>query len=440
MSLKNRYYLIFQLILITVCSFALYCTDRGTQRIRPSTSIPATTPWDLNNLSHPPEFEWAGGEGDRIRSLYYQSEPYQGKQTRVFAYYATPGTISGQPEKDNHLPAMVLVHGGGGRAFSEWVKLWASRGYAAIAMDLAGCGPDKEPLQDGGPGQGHDMKFRTIDLPVTEQWTYHAIANVIRAHSLVLSFPEIDPDRTALTGISWGGFLTCIVAGLDNRFKAAVPVYGCGFIYANSVNSWMQEFENMSDANRQKWITLWDPSQYVGSASMPMLFVNGGTDFAYYPDSYAKTYALVKSPKNIRYTPSLKHGHIFDRPRAIEVFIDSHIKQGTPLANITELDMDNDMVKATVDAPTKLITATMHYTLDSLNIDNKTRTWHSIPATVKDNTIFAKPPPEDTMIWFLTVTDERQTQVSSWLVFPKQEMLSKYKRKNHTIQYALNNV
>ena len=46
--------------------------------------LPATTPWDLEALSRPPEFEWS--DGNQIRSLYYQSEPYNGKTTRVFAH------------------------------------------------------------------------------------------------------------------------------------------------------------------------------------------------------------------------------------------------------------------------------------------------------------------------------------------------------------------
>lgn len=41
---------------------------------------------------------------------------------------------------------------------------------------------------------------------------------------------QVDADKTCLTGISWGGYLTCIVAALDNRFKAAAPVYGCGYM------------------------------------------------------------------------------------------------------------------------------------------------------------------------------------------------------------------
>ena len=84
-------------------------------------------------------------------------------------------------------------------------------------------------MPDGGPNQGDDEKFGSIDKPPTEQWSYHAVAAAIRGHSLIRSFPEVDAQRTAVTGISWGGYLTCIVAGLDSRFKAAVPVYGCGF-------------------------------------------------------------------------------------------------------------------------------------------------------------------------------------------------------------------
>jgi cephalosporin-C deacetylase-like acetyl esterase len=98
----------------------------------------------------------------------------------------------------------VLVHGGGDKAFDGWAKLWASSGYAAIAMDLSGKGPDGKRLADGGPDQSDVTKFRT-DEAATDQWTYHSVAAVIRAHSLLRSFPEVDAQRTAVTGISWGG-------------------------------------------------------------------------------------------------------------------------------------------------------------------------------------------------------------------------------------------
>jgi dienelactone hydrolase len=404
------------LAVAVVCLLGVSCksTDSLIQRAK---FLPDTTPWDLAELSQVPAFEWS--EGTEVRSLYYQGEPYNGHTTRVFAYYATPGTLAGDPSLDQDLPGIVLVHGGGGTAFSEWVKLWASRGYAAMAMDLAGCGPERERLADGGPNQSHDLKFHAIDLPVTEQWTYHAVANVIRAHSLIRSFPEVDADRTAITGISWGGYTTCIVAGLDNRFKAAVPVYGCGFIYEDS--SWNNEFSRMTAEQKAKWIQLWDPSQYVGSAAMPMLFVDGGTDFHYRPKQHAKTMGLVQSSKNLCYLPQLKHGHIFDRPEAIEVFMDQQLKGGIPLAWVAVTAVDGAQVTARVDAKTHLVSAELHYTLDPLAINPRERKWTSKPATLSGSRIVADLPPAGATIWFLTVKDERDTTVSSALGFSQNQ-------------------
>src|SRR5205809_39829 len=83
----------------------------GQQRIQPAAELPKTTPWDLKALSRPPKFEWVDAGGP-VRSLMYAGEPYQGKPTRVFAYYATPGSLAGDTKKDRNLPAVVLVHGG----------------------------------------------------------------------------------------------------------------------------------------------------------------------------------------------------------------------------------------------------------------------------------------------------------------------------------------
>jgi len=377
-------------------------------------TLPETTPWDLEALSRPPAFEW--GEGEEVRTLYFAGEPYQGKPTRVFAYYATPGSLAGDASLDKQLPTMVLVHGGGGQAFAEWARLWASRGYAAIAMDLAGNGPERVRLADGGPNQGNEEKFGAINEPVTDQWSYHAVANVIRAHSLVRSFAEVDADRTAITGISWGGYLTCIVSGLDNRFKAAVPVYGCGFLQINS--AWMDVFAAMSAAERSKWNRLWDPSQYVGSAAMPMLFVNGGNDFAYPPDSYAKTFELVKTAKNLHFVPNLPHGHIFDRPQSIEVFIDQQLRGGVPLAKVGPLEI-GDQVSARVKSKTKLVAAELHYTKGPLPVKrDMPRDWVSVPASLEGDRIAAELPPAGATIWFLTVRDERGVTVASEIVLP----------------------
>jgi dienelactone hydrolase len=380
--------------------------------IRPAKSLPATTPWDLIALSKVPHYQWSQQEG-QIWSLFYEGQNYKGKPTRVFAYYASPATLDGNNADPRSFPAVVLVHGGGGTAFKEWVRLWAERGYAAIAMDLAGCDPNRKRLSDGGPGQGHEEKFGTIDEPAQDQWTYHAVANVVLAHSLIRSFDEVDSDRTAVTGISWGGYLTCIVAGLDNRFKAAVPVYGCGFLHDNSI--WLNEFEKMTLKQKAKWVRLWEPSMYIASASMPVFFVNGTNDFAYPLDSYAKTYGLVKSERNFRITVNMPHGHQQGwAPIEIGIFIDEHLKNGPPLPKILRPQSSNNRIRATVKAETKLISAALHYTAGKGPINK--RQWQTVACHFEGSSILITLPQEAT-VWFLTVNDERGAVVSSEIMF-----------------------
>ena len=187
-----------------------------------------TGPWNLRELRAVPAATF-GTRSNFVQEIYYEGEPLAGKATRIFAYYARPATGNGP------FPAMLLVHGGGGKAFREWAEHWAQRGYVALAMDLAGNGPGGR-LPDGGPDQDDSTKFRDFaESEANQMWTYHAVAAVIRGHSLLAAQPEVDPKRIGITGISWGGYLTCIVAGIDDRLKVAVPVYGCGFLMDNSV-------------------------------------------------------------------------------------------------------------------------------------------------------------------------------------------------------------
>ncbi|MCB9875147.1 MAG: alpha/beta fold hydrolase [Planctomycetaceae bacterium] len=384
-----------------------------------SPQLPATMPWDLDELSKPPEFAWQDIKSS-VRSLSYAGEPYQGKPTRVFAYYASPGTLNANILLDRNLPAVVLVHGGGGTAFREWAELWAKRGYAAIAMDLAGYRPhegvnqhqreNRTRLEEGGPDQGDDEKFGSVDKDPAEQWPYHAVANVIRAHSLIRSFASVDSNRTAVTGISWGGYLTCIVSGVDSRFKAAVPVYGCGFLHENS--AWLDRFGRMTAEQRERWVTLWDPSRYLPAVSMPILFVNGTNDFAYPLDSYMKSIAAVPGEKQFCITVKMPHGHPAGwAPPEIGLFIDSHLQGGQPLATVDSLRITDGKAQTTYQSEVPITKAELHFTTDTKPINQ--REWQSTPATISSEVINADAPPADTTAWFFALTDSRGAVSSS---------------------------
>ncbi len=393
------------------------CTADDT--IRPSPGLPTTTPWDLESLSSPPSFEWVD-QASPVRSLLYAGEAYQGKSTQVFAYYASPRTLALDTSLDSKLPAVVLVHGGGGTAFREWAELWAKRGYAAIAMDLAGHRPiegknahdgsNRKRLATGGPDQGDGEKFGSIDAAPGDQWPFQAVANVVLAHSLIRSFDEVDPERTAVTGISWGGYLTCIAAGVDSRFKAAVPVYGCGFLHKNS--AWLGRFAQMSAEQRDRWINLWDPSQYLPAVSMPILFVNGTNDFAYPLDSYMKSFDAVPGEKQLCVTVNMPHSHTHGwAPREIGLFIDQHLLGTDPLTGLGELAVSDGDVSISWSGPRTVTQAAMHHTTETTAINK--RMWISTPATIDGQNITAKVPPENATAWFVTVQDERGGGVSS---------------------------
>ena len=59
-----------------------------------------------------------------VEPVWIEGEPWRGRPTRVFAWWGLPRGASAQRK----VPAMVLVHGGGGTAFARWVKAWNDRG------------------------------------------------------------------------------------------------------------------------------------------------------------------------------------------------------------------------------------------------------------------------------------------------------------------------
>ncbi|MGH9629704.1 MAG: alpha/beta hydrolase family protein [Bryobacteraceae bacterium] len=334
----------------------------------------AKPPWDIRALSQPPKVYEAKTEEAGVRALYFESVPWKGKPTRVFAYYGAPA--------GKNLPAMVLIHGGGGTAFAEWVRMWNKRGYAAIAMDTVGTVPDKAGLLkpwapprkrhefSGPPGWGD---FESIDEPATDQWTHHAVAAAILAHSLIRSFPEVDPDRIGVTGISWGGYLTAIVSGIDPRFRFAAPVYGCGFLGEDS--AWLKDFAKLGPERAKKWLSLWDPSVYLPSAKMPMLWVTGTNDFAYPLTSLQKSYRLPGGERTLCIRVRMKHNHPDGAsPEEIAAFADAIFREGVPLPQIVKSAPGSVEYKSEV----RVVKAELNYTKDEGRWQD--RKWVSVPA------------------------------------------------------------
>ncbi len=368
------------------------------------------TPWDVERLlttETPLTVEHKDGN---LWAVRYPGERYEGHDTSIFAYYAVPSSDAAGP-----YPAMLLVHGGGGKAFAEWAKLWADRGYVALAMDLAGNGRDGQRLADGGPPQDNEAKFFSLETkPLQDTWPYQAVAAVLRGHALLASRGEVDANRIGITGISWGGYLTCIVAGIDHHLKVAVPVYGCGFLGDNS--SWREAgiFDKMSPAARRTWLAEFDPSQYLAGVRSPILFVSGTNDRPYPLDSYRKSYELVTAPRTLCVTVNMPHGHPQGwAPPEIGAFVDSVIKDGQSLADLGPLEIDGATASTDFKASVPLKTAALHYTSDTGPWPE--RKWETVPADINaaKHTVSARLPDARPIVAYLSTVDERGLTVST---------------------------
>ncbi|WP_157943844.1 alpha/beta hydrolase family protein [Arenibacter sp. N53] len=370
--------------------------------------------WDLDLLQQTPEFTYLDSTS-RVRQILFKGPDHKDKSTQVFAYYSNPDILKTGKNQGNTFPGVVLISGGDQSAMSEWVERWAHEGYAAITCDYGntklqlGRGPVLNTLEERLA-----IIYDSIAQGPKVVRGYRTAGIAILAHSLLLSFPEVENNKTAVTGISWGGFQTCIVSGIDNRFKAAAPVYGCAF---HDEIIFKKYFKNLTKEEKSLWMSKIDPKNYLPFSQCPTLFINGNKDGCFDIVPFDKTTKLIPEKNRfVRITPNMGHDHpVGWRPREIAAFFNSIFKGSIPLAKITGIEKWDSVIKFDYDSKVTLKNANFYYTNDTLNI-NANRTWNSIPAKISGGGIVSPIPQEGYVMGFLYVTDVMDLGVSSELI------------------------
>ena len=374
-----------------------------------------TTPkqiWADLSLYRAPSFEITNIlEVSGVQSIFFEGLNYKGKPTKVYAYYGVPQGI--QPT--GGWPAVVLVHGGGGTAFPQYVKFWNDQGYAAISMDLEGHLPEPgkksiERYSYEWSGPSRQGMWKDIDKPLEEQYFYHTIPQVVLAHSLIRSFPEVNAEKTGVLGVSWGGIITCLVSGMDDRFKFAVPVYGCGFLVGSDGN-FGKELGKLSNEQLNKFLKLWEPSLWLVNAKLPMLWLNGTNDRHFPMDAWQKSIRSARGHCLQRAEIEMPHGSKWAfMNKEIVSFANSILKNHKPLPNIGKVKRTGQIVKVKVTGTTPIAKAELCYTLDTGN--RTERLWATIPARLKNRTVTVSLPIK-TVAYFINVTNEQGLIISS---------------------------
>lgn len=371
------------------------------------TAQPADKLWDMSALTAPPEvFDSPDIQSSdpRIRALFFAGAPYRGEETRIFVWLGMPETKPGEK-----VPGIVLLHGGGGTAFESWVKLWVERGYAAIAIDHFGSLPVPEsqkprPRNPAGGPAGGSLAFAQLGEPLRDQWPYQAITAAILAHSLLLAQPGVDAERTGVTGISWGGYLTCLLAGLDERLKFAVPVYGCGNYEETTFAGPLGKLPPEQSA---LWYAQWDAKHYIPAIRVPTLWVNGPNDKFFWPPGWQQSHQqMPPALRTVSLRLGMKHGGPpAGDPPEVSAFADSVVRGGESLVKATDTRREGDEVVADFASPRPLSKSDLVYTTDTESPWEE-RVWQSTPADVEKDSVKALLPP-GARLYYIALQDDR---------------------------------
>ncbi len=123
---------------------------------------------ELGRLTVPPGTHDVAGRSPNgsLRPLYFDGPAYRGQPTRIFAWYGVPDRPVGAPAVFGRLPSVVLVHGGGGTAFEEWVRRWNAHGFAALSIAVEGQTDERGP--DGKSWVRHAWAGprATVSMPI----------------------------------------------------------------------------------------------------------------------------------------------------------------------------------------------------------------------------------------------------------------------------------
>lgn len=262
-----------------------------------------------------------------VKPIFYQALPWRGQPTRVFAWLGVPGNGKGK------LPGIVLVHGGGGTAYKEWVKKWNDHGFAAISIAVEG--QTDEPLPGGQRGAAWKRHawsgparagiYGDSAEPLTNQWMYHAVADTVLANSLLRSLPAVEAKKVGVAGISWGGVITSTVIGVDGRFAFAIPIYGCGHLF-DAENFWGKALHDNA-----VYREVWDPMVRIKQARLPVLWLSWPGDEHFPLDCQSECYRAARGSHMVALLPGMGHSHPAGwNPPDSYAFAESVVRKGKP--------------------------------------------------------------------------------------------------------------
>ncbi|HLJ09796.1 MAG TPA: prolyl oligopeptidase family serine peptidase [Planctomycetaceae bacterium] len=281
------------------------------------------------------------GDGFVVDMLHYQSRP----GLYVTANLYRPAQI----QSKERLPAVLYVcgHSGRGRdgnktAFQSHGMWFARHGYVCLIVDT---------LQLGEIAANHHGTYRE------NRWWWHSRGytpagvecwNGVRGIDYLISRPDVDPERIAVTGISGGGAATFWIAAADERVKVAVPVSGMADLASYVPN---RVINGHCDCMFLYNTFEWPWTRIAGLvAPRPLLFVNSDADAIFPMDAnervisqLEKLYSLYGAGDRVDAVVSVGgHAYRQDIRQAAYRFINLYLKTDARPVTDSEVDIVED--------------------------------------------------------------------------------------------------
>jgi dipeptidyl aminopeptidase/acylaminoacyl peptidase len=182
------------------------------------------------------------------------------------------------------VPAVFVIHGGPQGAFDEgfhfrWnLQLIASPGYVVVAINFHG-------------SVGFGQAFTDA---VSRDWGGAPYEDILKGvDHVVANYPEVDGNRLAAIGASYGGFMVNWILGHTDRFRCLVSHAGVSELwskYGATDELWFPEWE----FGGPPWevpaeYDRWSPVRYADRFATPTLVSHGELD---YRVSYVQALAM----------------------------------------------------------------------------------------------------------------------------------------------------
>ncbi|RZV41583.1 MAG: S9 family peptidase [Acidimicrobiia bacterium] len=187
-----------------------------------------------------------------------------------------------------HWPLVHAIHGGPHGLFGDaWHWRWSAQALAAPGHVVAMVN------FHGSTSWGQDFAAR-----IHGAWGDEPAADILAATDHLLELGFIDPDRMAIAGGSYGGYLTSWLTGETDRFATAIVHAGVTNLlgqYASDMTAGRDRAMGGNAWESIDEVVRWSPTHHASGFSTPTLVIHGEQDYRVVVTQGLELYGILKA-------------------------------------------------------------------------------------------------------------------------------------------------